>query len=175
MSGRKVKIDPETLTVRAFNDIWNYDKTEKKDLASNLLTFVFTMNDERELNPFRDVAFDKKEAACKNNAFGDSEYKFNNTEIELIRNATEWFRLLNSNAIQRLASASEKAIDRIASFLENHKVESMQDVKQIMDQLKVLGTVIKGKKDMDKEVKEEMDKTKLKGGGKQSLNSRGIL
>lgn len=175
ISGRKVQVDPETFTVAAFKAIWDYDKTDKKDLASNLLTFVFTMNDERELNPFRDVSFDKKEAACKNNAFGDPNYKFNKEEEALIKAAAEWFLFLNSSSIQRLARAAEKSIDRIASFLDTHDVDSMEDVAAIMGQLKTLSAVIKGKKEMDKEAREEMDRTKLKGGGKQSLNSKRML
>ncbi len=172
---RKIVIDPETLTVKAFNDIWNYDRSSTKSNASNLLTYVFTMNEEREFNPFRDVEWDKKEQACKLNAFGNAEHKFNKEEIDLIDKATEWFKFLNSSSIQRLSRATDQAFDRIATYISTKEILTDDDLENVTKHLAKVEGMIKGKKSADKEMREEMDKTKLKGGGKQSLNSQKMI
>lgn len=175
IKGRHVVIDPATLTVRAFNDIWEYDKTDKKSLATELLTYLFNMYDERELNPFRDAEWDRKESMIKKNAFGDENRKFSQEERDLLEAGRQWFIELNSNAIIRLSRAASVSMDRVAQYLETQEVTSMEQVKAVMDQLKVISAIVKGKKEVDKEAKEEMDKTRIKGGGRRSLNSQGLI
>src|SRR5688500_13478348 len=91
----KLQIDPATLTVQAFNAIWEFDKSKTKSHASNIMTYIFTLMDLRDKNPFRNLPWDQKIPACKKNAFGDKSYKFSEQELEVLEPAMAWMDLLN--------------------------------------------------------------------------------
>jgi hypothetical protein len=171
----KLMIDPTTLTVQAFNAIWNYDTTRNKSKASNLLTYVFTLCDERDRNPFRDIPYDKKEAACKKNAFGNVGYKFSQEEEKLVGSAIEWFEFLNRNSIQRLSISMDKKIDQLAKFLDDNAISSSEDFDLQTDMMTKIDKILKSKRETDKLVREELEKVRVKGNASRSPLSKGLL
>lgn len=171
----KLAIDPATLTVQAFNAIWEFDTSRTKSKASNILTYVFTLCDERERNPFKDVEHHRKEAACKKNAFGNPDHKFNPEEQQLVDDAIQWFEFLNSSSIQRLSRGIDRTIDNMAKFLEDHEITNMTQYKAASDELKKVESIIKSKISADKLMREEMGKAKTKGGQQRSLVSRKLI
>jgi hypothetical protein len=171
----KLVIDPSTLTVAAFNNIWNADQTRSKNKASNTLTYVFTLCDERDRNPFKDVAYDKKEAACKKNAFGKADHSFTQEEQELIDEAIAWFEYLNANSIQRLSKSIDQQIDKMVKFLSEHKIENMAAYKSSSDEIVKVANIIKSKLATDKLMREEMQKVKTKGNVSRSLLAKRVI
>lgn len=171
----KLIIDPATLTVSAFNEIWNHDSSKGKSKASNMLTYVFTLCDERDRNPFKDVPYDKREAACKKNAFGNPDHKFSKIEEPLIQDAIDWFEYLNSSSIQRLSKSIDTQIDKMATFLDTHKIDSMVHYKSSSDEIAKIGNIIKSKIAADKLMREEMTKMKTKGNVSRSLLAKRVI
>jgi hypothetical protein len=171
----KLAIDPATLTVAAFNKIWNYDTNPKKTKASNILTYIFTLCDERDRNPFKDVEYDRKDEACRKNAFGDAKYKFTPEEEELVQEAIAWFEYLNSSSVQRLSRSIDKMIEKMAKFLDSHTIDNMVQYKAASDELKKVSDIMKSKALADKTMKEEMNKSRTKADRKRSLLSKGVI
>ena len=173
----KLQIDPATLTVSAFNAIWNHDKNPKKTNASNMLTYIFTMKDLRQKNPFRDLPFSQKEAACKKNAFGDRNHKFSEQENELIELAFAWMDHLNSNATQRLSIAMDRKIDQMSDFLMDsaNDVKNQEQFDAQSEAMQKIHHIIKSKKMTDELVASELAKEKVHGGQVRSPLAAGLF
>ena len=173
----KLQISPEVLTVSALNEIWEYDTSKAKSKANNMLTYLFTMYDMREKNPFRDVKDSDKEQVCKQNAFGDKKFKFNEREVELIENGASWYKFLNKNSMLRLSAAIDKKIDQVTDFLEDpgNTIEGDIDLKATVEVLGKIDKLIVAKQKTDKFVREEVDKKRNKGGSSDSPLEAGFF
>lgn len=173
----KLRVDPSILTVSAFNDIWEHDTTKAKSKASNLLTYVFHVCDFTTKNPFKDLPESQKESYAKRNAFGNQDYKFNEKELELINRAIAWYNVLNKSSIIRLAASLDRKIDQIADFLGDPKndIKTSKDVDSQTDQIINLEKIFNSKKKTDEFVRQELEKTKIRGGQKLSPMEQGLL
>lgn len=175
----KVVVDASTLTVSAFNDIWEYDtgKGSNKPKASNMLTYVFHMRDPREKNPFRDVPEHEKELVCKRNAFGNANHKFKEEEEALIKKAMAWYEYLNTNSIQRLSLSLDRKLDQMAAYLDDpiNDIITPDQLDSQVDMIAKLDKIIISKQKADAFVKEEMNKTKVKGNVQRSALESGAL
>lgn len=171
----KLAIKPETLTVKAFKDIWDFDKSKTKELASSVLTYVFTMCDDRDKNPFKDIAYNEKEAACKKNAFGDKNFKIPDALVGPVEEAFAWYDFLNANAISRIFKAANVALDKVAHTITTTEVVTMDHAKAVMDQMKNLTGIIKGYQDAEKAMRGEREKARNKQGNTNSLRTRRLI
>jgi hypothetical protein len=173
----KLAIDPYTLTVSAFNDIWEYDKSKNKAKASNMLTYVFHYCDITQKNPFRNLPVGHKDQYARRNAFGNQNYKFKKEEQELIDRAIAWYEVLNKNSVLRMSMAIDIKLDQMTEFLLDEKNKITTSV-QFEDQSKVLGQlekILQSKKRTDDFVRNELEKTKIRGNAKLSPLDEGIL
>jgi hypothetical protein len=171
----KLIIDAQTLTVTAFNDIYESDKTKDKNKATCLLKYVFHLCDISQENSFRDVAESQREALCKRNSFGKADYQFSNRESQLLSPAIEWYNILNKNSVQRLAMAMDKKIDQISNFLETNEIKTADDFDAQMDAVQKIEKVLKSKRTTDDYVRSEMEKTKNRGQVSSSPLEKGLV
>lgn len=172
---RKLTVHPEVLTVNAFNDIWDYDKTKSKSKASNMLVYVFHMCDIRDKNPFRDTPVTQREALAKKNAFGDKDFKFTDEEQAMVDRAMAWYSVLNKNSVMRLSLALDKKIDELTEFYENNKIKTMSDLDDQTDSMAKIDRILKAKKTADEFSRNETEKKKVKGDAVRSPLAEGIL
>jgi hypothetical protein len=177
IKNNKLIIDAQTLTVSAFNDIWESDSSKNKSHACNLLVYVFHVSDITEKNPFRDLPDSQRDAYAKRNAFGDQNYKFKKGEEELIARAKAWYEALNNNSILRLSIAMDMKLDQIATFLLDSKndIKEMHQLEAQADLMAKVEKVLISKKRTDEFVRQQLEKTKIKGGQKLSPLEMGIL
>lgn len=172
---RKLTLDPETLTVSAFNDIWEADKDKSKAKASNMLSYVFHMRDITQRNPFRDLSDSHRESLAKRNSFGDENYKFSPKDQEMIDRAMAWYDVLNKNSIFRLSMTFDRKIDQINDYLEKNVIDSSEDMENQMKDMEKIEKILNSKKRTDDFVRQEQEKSKIKGKETLSPNQAGLL
>lgn len=171
----KLAIKPETLTVAVFKEIWDFDGSKSKELASSLLTYVFTMCDDTSRNAFRNLPFNERDAACRHNAFGSKTYKIPDKMVEPIQRAMDWYEYLNGTPVSRLHKASQKSVDRIAIFLDKTEADSFEQVESIMGYLGKVSAVLKGMSESEKAMKGEKEQTRNKQGTTTSLRTKKLI
>ena len=173
----KLQIDPYTLTVKAFHDIWEYDKGQTKSKASNMLLYVFHICDITQKNPFKDLPEKEKDTMSRYNAFGKKDYKFLKQEQELIDEAIMWYQILNKDSIQRLSIAMNRKIDQVTDFMLEPKNDIMnpKQLDEQADMLTRIEKVLNSKKKVDDFVRNELEKTKAKGNVARSPLQKGLV
>lgn len=171
----KLIIDAETLTVSAFNDIWEADTSKTKTVASNMLLYVFHLCDITQRNILVDIPEAQKESLCKRNAFGDADYKFKEPYKSLVENAILWYNTVNNDSVMRMAYAVNLQIDRITEFLMTNEAKTQMDVDNSMDNLKKIKDLLESKKRVDEFVKRQFEQTKVRGGGDRSPLEKGLI
>ncbi len=172
---RKLTIDPATLTVSAFNDIWEHDVSKTKTKASNMLTYVFHMRDITQKNPFKDLQEVQKDAFAKRNSFGDQDYKFAPKEQELISRAMAWYEELNKDSVLRLSMVLNKKLDEITTYFEKTPISSAEEMEDQIKSMASIEKILISKKKTDDFVAQQMEKTKLKGAQALSPLQGGLL
>lgn len=173
----KLIIDPQTLTVQAFNQIWDSDTDKVKTKASNMLTYIYHMKDIRKENPFRDLPMSQKEGMCKRNAFGKQDHRFNDKEQAMVDRAMAWYDVLNKTAVQRLSVSMDRKLDQISEFLDDTK-NDIKTVDQLEDQsnaMQKIEKILASKKRVDEFVRDELEKSKVKGSVVLSPLAQGVL
>lgn len=175
--GGRLKIDPDTLTVKAFHDIWEYDKSKTKGNASNILLYVFHMCDITQKNPFKDLPEREKDVTARYNAFGSKTHKFASLEQELINEAIKWYQVLNKDSIQRLGIGVNRKIDQVTEFMMDEK-NDIKDAKQLdiqTDMIVKTEKILVAKRKIDEVIRQEIEKTKSKGNTSRSPLQKGIV
>lgn len=174
---RKLRIDAQTLTVAAFNEIWEYDTSKSKGKASNMLVYVFHCCDITERNPFRDLPEASKELYAKKNAFGKQDYKFPEEEERLIDAAKQWYNVLNKNSILRFSWAIDRKIDQMADFMLNpeNDITNIDQYESQAAEIAKVDKILQSKKRTDEFVLRQLEKTKIKGGQTLSPLEQGLL
>ncbi len=173
----KLAIEPEVLTVSAFKRIWDFDKSTKKEKAHNLITYVFTMCDLTQKNPFVDVPIMQKEQVCKKNAFGNPNHKFSKQEQDLIDEAFLWYNSLSETTLLRLAEGINMKIDQITEYLnrEDQKVDTDAKLERAIGNMAKIDKLLDAKQKTDKYVRQEFEKIKSQGGLKKSPLQKGLI
>lgn len=159
----KLIVDPSTLTVAAFKAIWDYDKSETKENACNMLCYVFHMADITSDNPFVSTPESDREAVCKQNDFGSRDHKFTKGEAELIDHAIEWYSYLNRDSVRRLSITLDKKIDELNKYLDEHPIESAQAFKDQVKVLKDIDIILSKKEKVEAIISKQTVKTKAQG------------
>lgn len=173
----KLIISAESLTVKAFKAVWDYDKSKTKDKASDILLYVFHLCDITERNPFRDLPEKQKMAYAKKNAFGKQDYKFKGDEGALAEEAIKWYSVLNKNSVLRLSYGVDRKIDQMADFLLDtaNDINTLAQFEAQSDEIAKLEKVLIGKKKTDEFVRNQLEKSKIKGGQVLSPLEAGLL
>lgn len=171
----KLTIDPETLTVAAFNQIWTSDNSKAKNKACNMLVYVYHVCDIRKENPFRDLPYNQKDEMARRNAFGNKDYKFSPAEKELIDRAMAWYELLNKNSVLRLSMALDRKIDQMADYISGKEIQNDADLESQTNMMAKMDKVLQSKKRTDEFVANELEKSKVKAGIEISPLAKGLL
>jgi hypothetical protein len=159
-----VKPTPQILLISPFKEIWERDKSTKKDTARNELAVIEFMVSPLKSNPYKDYAEDLRKERLKEKFDVDFDDELISKGIQLY---TE-FLYEASFSYQFLISAKEGAMgvkefitDTRAKLAERTKAGSMLiKPKEITSALRDTEEVLKNLENLEKRVHEEMKKAK---------------
>lgn len=175
LKGGRVVPNETSLLISAFSDIWDYDKSRKKGFATQLLTYVYYMEDITEENPLRDVSWNEKHQQACRSIFRDDKYKFKKKEQELIDAAREWYVLCNKDCMFRLSAVLDKKIDEFTTYLNTNPADNAASFKTQVEIMPKINQLLKTKSDTDDWIRKEMKKVKVKGDRVRSPSEKGLI
>ena len=167
-------VNAETLLISAFSDIWEFDKSRRKEKAIKMLKFVFYIADITQKNPFNDSHHDQKEELAKRDAFRDAKYKFTKKEDDLIKTAIAWYEELNFNPLSRMLDQINKDIDSITYQLSQTTITT----DNMSSRIKLMGEInkmVESKEKLEDAVKRSLAKAKVRGDMSSSPAEKGLL
>lgn len=171
---QKLTVKPETLLIRAFNDIWKWDKSKTKEKALSLLKYVSFMHDITSDNPHVDDPAKDKEKLCKRDCWKDPNYKLSKEEQELYENAAAWYVELNKTLPWRSLRMIDDKIDQINDHLADKAITD----QNFEDQMKAIERIDKLHQSREKVmeiVEKQLKKMRVRGGLERSPLEKGVL
>jgi hypothetical protein len=145
-----VKVSPEVLTIKDFNNIWVSDKSKTKDEAFKAFAFIYHTCDYN--SPYADLHIDEKESKVLEEVVQDKKFKI----TPEILSCQEIYKSLIETPLTRLVAASKRKIDDIVTFFDDTEILSSKDAKEtadIMKQIAAIATNLKGVEDLVKKEK----------------------
>ena len=117
----RVLLDPSLVMISEFTDIIDYGKKKKdKDLANQLLLYIFFCCDLTDANPMKDIDYRNKEPQARRRAFPNQkgEKSFTKLEQKLVDAAIDAYNFFNETALERATLSFDHKIDEIRSLLD---------------------------------------------------------
>lgn len=166
LEGGELVITPELLSLPAFEEIWTRDKSPLHAKAIKELSYIYLMYDYS--SPFRQY----------NEADGTRRLKvLEALECELtidivVQKATELYREIHVTYSMALLEAAEIAVHKLKAYFKdvdllevNEKDQPIYKATDLMNNLKNIGGVIMGLKELKSEVEKERSENKRIRGG----------
>ena len=116
----EVVLDINSLGLRAFRDIYEYDSSAKKRKAQNMLYFCYLMGDLRLSNPVRDMG-DRKEEEARGEAFGKSNYRLDSKGEKLLDLGIEAYEKHSQTSEERMLEMFDSKIDEQREIMSRLK------------------------------------------------------
>ena len=170
MNKEGIEISPQSLTIKEFKKLWARDKSKGKQKAHTELAYVYYYTDWQ--SPYR-IYFNEREKQEKIilDLFDGKKWKPDQTITE----ACEKYEQLSTTDSMLLLQDARSAIGKLRAYFRNVDLTEREEktgkpiysAKDLILNLKQVGSVIKGMKELQEEVaKEQMTETRIKGGGK---------
>lgn len=157
----RVVVDPRSLMLAPFLDIWNNDQTVTKDYANDLLCYIHLISQLDPEAPFYNASYDEVKLLAKSQIFRNMEHQFNEEEEIVIQNALDVYIKDNEVAEERMLQVYDRKLDEMRLELEVKKVEITRNVntmtsavtyttnaKIITSVMKEIGEILQIKEDL---------------------------
>ena len=171
----QLSLQPELLAIPVFASIWNSDKSPYHTEAIKQLSYIYFMCDIS--SPFRqypmiEVAGEGDVRHTRNDkvveALGETEFKVNKN----VTDAMHMYEEMHVTYSMKLLNDTEAAVQKLRAYFQevdllllNEKDQPVYKASDLMSNLKSLGGVIKGIKELRDEVeKEQVEKLRIRGG-----------
>lgn len=182
----RIITDTKFFLIKAFRDIWNWDRSESKDKANNMLRFIYLLCDINEECPLKDVPSNKRESEALFHAYKDKNYQFTKKERALVEAGIASYVKFNESAEERLLHEFDRKAEELRNKLEDTMPETVTNIKMgvttfvsnsdiITEALKELDNVKKSKISVISSIKREALTQKVRGKAALSPNSRGLI
>lgn len=170
MNKEGIEISPQSLTIKEFKKLWTRDKSKGKQKASAELAYVYYYTDWQ--SPYR-IYFNEKEKRDKIilDLFDGKKWEPDQTITE----ACKKYEQLSTTDSMLLLQDARSAIGKLREYFRDVDLTEKDEksgkpiysAKDLMMNIKQVGSVVKGMKELQEEVaKEQMTETRIKGGGK---------
>lgn len=167
-------VDPKVLTIRAFEEIWDWDKSKAKTKATSLLKYIFFMNDITTRNPYKDAAESELEKLAKRDAFKNEKYKLSEEEEHFFEQGSEFYIEANKDCVYRMSHIIQTKIDQLINHLETEKVNG-SNFKGQLDMVRNISALLQAKEQAEAAVEKARKEKKIRGGVKTSPAEKGML
>jgi hypothetical protein len=118
MKDGRLQMTEQFMMIPQFVDIWERDKTERKEHANKLLFYVYLMADLSEDCPTKDLDHSMKDQECRFLAFKSKNYQFEDEDVEYVQAALDAYKKFNENAEERMLKTYDKKIDEVRHMLD---------------------------------------------------------
>ena len=182
----RIVTDAKFFLFKPFTDIWEWDKSEKKDKAHAMLRFIFLLCDITEECQLKDVAISKRESEALFHAYKDKNYKFTKKERALVEAGIACYIKYNESAEERLLGEFDNKAEELRTKIEDTIPEALQNSNKgvttfvsnsdiITKALKELDNVKKSKISVISAIKREALTQRVRGAAALSPNARGLI
>lgn len=90
IQGKAVFPNPETLLISPFKEIWERDKSSKKEIAIQEFAFIEFMTSMLKSNPYREYPEDRKEEVIKKDIITEEDWKPDELIEKAMEKIKEW-------------------------------------------------------------------------------------
>lgn len=160
----------EVLQVPPFKEIWERDKSPKKEVAIQEFTYMEFMTSSLATNPYRGYSEDKKEAVIRKDVIKEKNWK----PDKLIEEGMEKIITLQTegSSTYSLYMSAIKAKDKLESFFNNFDMEEKNErsgnpiykPRDITIAIQDLDKTIMSLKSLEKKVEEDLfEVAKIRG------------
>ena len=170
----RLTIKAETLSISAFNNIWEWDTSKGKVKAIALIKHVFHLCDITSDNQLIDMSEKDRMRLSKRDCWKDDSYKLSPKEQELFDDASRWYTTLNKGLPWRSLRVIEKKIDQINDHLDEQAITAvnLEDTAKTIIQLDKLHQT---RDNVEEIVQKQLKKMKVRGGLDRSPLEKGNL
>ena len=156
----KVVIEPDSLAIPVFREIWRRDKDRNKERAIKELSYIYFITDYK--SPYNIYPDGKREDMIKSDFIKEDKWK----PDDLIKSAITKYEEFQQTPSLRLLKAARKAQDEITNYLETGECEKFPDIKELMTVVNAVGKAVESVDKVEEKVKKEMtNSNRSKGQG----------
>lgn len=149
LKNNQVIINPEMLLIPEFKTLWGRDKSKDKDNAFRELSYVFFTADFN--SPYSSMPENKREGMVIEDFIKIKGWK---PDAD-IQKAVDKYKFLSETPSMRLLNSVRGVIDRIHGYL-NHADIDDRTIKNIMDTLVKVSSVVGAQSKLEDAVKKEI-------------------
>jgi len=168
IQGDKIVFTPEFLAVPANRKIWERDKSKSKKRATEELSFVVFLCDNRLGNPYRNYAEDVRKEILKDDFIGDDKWEPDGD----LQKAIDGLKGKLETTSSRLLTSAKVAADKLGSYFESVDFTLLDDngkpvysARELASNLSAVGNIVKSLKALEDQVrKEQLDDNISRGG-----------
>jgi hypothetical protein len=179
--GDDIKVTPEALMVKEFKELWKKDKSKGKEKAKIQLSYVYYFSDWE--SPYAKYIEEERQERIVNDLGMKLEW-VKGTDIRL---AIDRYAELTMTTSMLLLQDAKVAVNKLRGYFREVDLAALYfrevdlaaldkndkpiyRANDLTSNLKAIGGVIKGLKELEDEVKkEQMDTSSIKGGGQKGF------
>lgn len=169
--GDDIKVTPEALMVKEFKELWKKDKSKGKEKVKTQLSYVYYFSDWE--SPYAKYIEEERQERIVNDLGMKLEW-VKSTDIRL---AIDRYAELTMTTSMLLLQDAKVAVNKLRGYFREVDLAALDKndkpiyrANDLTSNLKAIGGVIKGLKELEDEVKkEQMDTSSIKGGGQKGF------
>lgn len=163
--GGDVVLNPQSLYIKPFRDIWKRDKDPNKEQATNEISYVVFLL--HNLSPYNSYPEEIRDTMVKKDVFGDIDYHIDTVVEEALDKYAEFQNTTNT----RLLDSAKKAAEELSNYFRSvnfsmldERGKPMYSARELASNLSAVGNIIKSLSALEKQVRrEQLEDTKVKG------------
>ena len=169
-----IVLNPDSLVLPGFREIWKKDKTKGKDKATREISFVFFMCDYN--SPYAVYPSHKRRDVIVRDFMKDEKWK----ETPEVLAAIERYTQFQETHTMRLMRAAKGAADKLAGYFENIDFLKVDDngkpiytAKDVAYNLEKVGSIVDSLDKLETRIKKEVKTdARIRGGGEVGMYER---
>jgi hypothetical protein len=156
----KVVLDPNTLYIPEFKEIYDRDKSPGKETATKEIAYITYLCNFSPKNPYNSYSTKDKEDKVKADTIkGEPD--------EVVKKAMERYKEMQMTTTSRLMIAAKKASEVLAEYFEQAKSE---DATEVIRNIEKLGNAVKSLYILEQQVqKEQLENARIRGGNELGM------
>tara|TARA_R110002167_G_scaffold199470_4_gene402721 strand:- start:106 stop:645 length:540 start_codon:yes stop_codon:yes gene_type:complete len=169
-----IVLNPESLVLPGFREIWKSDKTKGKDKATREISYVYFMCDYN--SPYAVYPNTKRKDVIIRDYMKDEKWE----ETEDIKLAIKRYIAFQETHTMRLMRAAKGASDKLAGYFENIDFLKVDDngkpihtAKDVAYNLEKVGNIVDSLDKLETRIKKEVKtESRVRGGGEIGMYER---
>ena len=162
----EVVLNPQSLYIKPFRDIWKRDKTKDKQRATNEISYVVFLL--HNLSPYTSYPEEVRETVIKQDVFGDPDIELDDVVEDAVNKYAEFQNTTNT----RLLSSAKMAAEELSSYFRSVKFDKKDErtgkpeysARELASNLSAVGNIIKSLSLLEKQVRrEQLEDITVKG------------